>query len=376
MDGDAIHGTSVRVASLFTRELGFEITTRCPLSCAHCIVESSPRRKEVAASALQDWVADAMAFAQLDTVVATGGEPFLYPDTLAFLANATHAHGCAFRVITSAAWARRAATARTILARVPVDHLVISYDTFHAAYLPFDRVCVAVAAGVETGAKVTLNVCAPIIDLDEELNARAAALHDAVGATTYSQVEVTGQPLLLAGRARCSADGGREKWDVFDSCEMAARHVVRTDGTVIACCGPPAYEPGYREGPLAVGDLGQDSMADVLARTRRNFLVRAVHVLGPAYLYELAGAAAQRVGEYFDTKCALCTSLLRDAELLTTIEARLADPMVRQHVALAVALRSGDLELLNDVRPFQTVTPSHSTAESSQASRRRASSHA
>ena len=68
---------------MFTKELGFEITTQCPLKCEHCIVASGPWRRERATEELEHWLFDdGVDLAGLETVVATGGEPFLYPRSL------------------------------------------------------------------------------------------------------------------------------------------------------------------------------------------------------------------------------------------------------------------------------------------------------
>lgn len=330
---------------IFSKELGFEITTQCPLECAHCIVESGPKRNERAIDMIPQWVGDGADLDGLEAVVATGGEPFLYPQALAYLSEIARKRGCVFRVLTSASWARTPEKAAAMLNKVLVDHLVVSFDRYHQAFLPFKMAVNALRAGVDCGARCTLNVTAPAKELDADVERATAEIREALGAEYAQRVEVTGQPILRGGRGLTTQDEGLEPWHVFDCCSMVAQHFIKTDGRVIACCGPPAYTSDQSTDWLTLGNLGEMSIAEIRSKAAHHSLVRAIHVLGPAFLYKLAGLAASRLGTRFDTRCSLCVAILSDEELMQAVIVRLEEPAVRRQVALATAL-IGDLSLL------------------------------
>lgn len=328
-----------------SEELGFEITTRCPLKCAHCIVDSGPQRHEhVSIDSLKHWLSDT-ALNSLDTLVATGGEPFLFPKALEFISDAAHRMARRFRVITSASWARTLSQATRTLSHISIDHLIVSFDQYHEAYLPFDCAINAIIAATHSGVSTTVNVTAPMIDLCRTVRDVQSRLTTQLGAEMAGCVQVTGQPLLSAGRSFSAVYKGGSTWSTFDECQMVAKHIVKADGAVVACCGPPAYMTGPATELLTLGSLSNSSVADVLEHAKGSWLLRALRALGPAFLYELAGLPS-RIGTVFDTRCSLCVDVLSDEACRTAILTRLEEPQVRRQISLATALKFGDLSLL------------------------------
>ena len=217
--------------------------------------------------------------------------------------------------MTSASWARTLPKAIKMLSLVPVDHLVVSVDRYHEEFLPFESAANALRAALARGISSTVNVCAPVEDMDNEVENMTVRLTEALGIADTASIEVTGQPILRAGRALAVPNISLSPWQAFDSCSMLEKHVVKADGDVIACCGPPAYRNDLSTDWLRLGNLGKASLAEILITAERNWLVRAIHTLGPAFLYELAGEAASRVGDKWDTRCTLCVAVLSDKEL-------------------------------------------------------------
>lgn len=337
---------------MFTRELGFEITTRCPLRCTHCIVDSGPSRKEEAVSRIGIWLGDG-GLNGVDVLVATGGEPFLYPRALAQMAALARQHSSLFRVVTSGSWARTLAKANAMLAEVPVDHLVVSFDRYHREFLPFDSALNALQAGLRRNIHVTLSVSAPAAELEAALaevttELQAARVNDA------ARIEVTGQPIMKAGRALDTPEHALYPWRYFDSCEMVTKHVVKTNGDVIACCGPPAYRTERPIQWLSLGNLDESPLDVIKQRAQRSLLLRALQLFGPAFLYELAGDSAEGLETHFDTRCSLCIAVLSDDQVMLRILRGLERPEVRRRLALAAAM-VGDLSLLNQDLGYTTM---------------------
>ncbi|MCL6451396.1 MAG: radical SAM protein, partial [Acetobacteraceae bacterium] len=118
--------------------IGLLVTLRCPITCRHCMFECGPHRTEVI-----DWglahrvIEDSARYRLYERVVATGGEPFLYPGELAALARSARENGVGFRVVTSAFWATSKKVAKERLKALGREtQVAVSADAYHQEYVP------------------------------------------------------------------------------------------------------------------------------------------------------------------------------------------------------------------------------------------------
>jgi hypothetical protein len=89
----------------------------------------------------------------LETVMAFGGEPLLYPDAVRAIMSAARDAGVPCRqVITNGCFTSDRSTRRAVLsmlAQVGVNDLIVSVDAFHQETLPFPKVMAFAAEAAE-----------------------------------------------------------------------------------------------------------------------------------------------------------------------------------------------------------------------------------
>ncbi|MBI4615143.1 MAG: radical SAM protein [Planctomycetes bacterium] len=134
----------VGVSSIVEPFLTLYFTSHCNAACAHCIVESGPRRRgrmsiETARAAIHG----ASLIEKMKLLVFSGGESFLHaPEVLELCECARHL-GMKTRIVTNAFWAKspeRAAEVLELLARRGLGELFVSFDEFHLPWIPPERV--------------------------------------------------------------------------------------------------------------------------------------------------------------------------------------------------------------------------------------------
>jgi len=93
------------------------LTYTCPAACAHCVFESSPKRREtVDLDVARKFIEAASRQDPPPTLSFSGGEPFIRLDMMQELASMALSHGMPSEVISSSAWATSDARAHRVLA--------------------------------------------------------------------------------------------------------------------------------------------------------------------------------------------------------------------------------------------------------------------
>src|SRR4051794_34857778 len=160
--------------------LVINFTLTCNLSCAHCIVESSPHRKERLSG--DEVMAALRAGAERGKkhVTFSGGEVFLFADEVCELIGQASRLGFVVDVETNAYWARNPEIAAARLApfvAAGVAGMALSADAFHVERFPVQRTIQAARTGRAMGLLTEINFCpSPNAAVDAEI---VAALHAA-----------------------------------------------------------------------------------------------------------------------------------------------------------------------------------------------------
>lgn len=116
--------------------LGIVLGFRCNFSCAHCSVSGLHRKKlsqrEVAG------LAQVINGSGIKSLLFVGGEPSLYiPETNDILGRLQNLPKIKIKITTNGHFAKSKAAALATLAKYrKLDYIQLSFDTFHAKYLP------------------------------------------------------------------------------------------------------------------------------------------------------------------------------------------------------------------------------------------------
>ena len=332
----------------FKRGIIFQLTLRCPLECEHCIVSSSPRRREeVDTATAQQWMEQIGQYRSIRVVALTGGEPFLNRSRLRAVLEVAHRFELLVDVVTSCHWATSPARAAEVLAALPpISNVSLSADKYHLEFVPLERVRNAAEAALARGIAVGVFL---VVESDDD--PFLSHFRQAMGETLYAQMAKIVERVHPAGRAAESAAIHRSTRTVRLEalpelgCSAAAIPVICPDGRVMACCGDTMADPRRWES-LTMGDLHRESLADVFARIEGRRLVHALRILGPKRLAQLA---SRELGEEIFARwyqkhniCDICRDVCTNPRVLDALRQCLDDPEVQSEIVLGRQVRFGE----------------------------------
>ena len=132
------------------------VTHRCTSECAHCSLDCSPREEGVIPLPLvEEFITEfTRRWRTSEPLGIGGGEPMLYVDRVRSIAALGVEKGLQSRLMTNAFWATSEAEAGTIardVSEAGVASFYISADSFHAAFVPVERVCNLMRASTNLG---------------------------------------------------------------------------------------------------------------------------------------------------------------------------------------------------------------------------------
>ncbi|GAB4590128.1 radical SAM protein [Nocardia sp. IFM 10818] len=305
--------------------LAVHITNRCPLTCAHCITDSSPRARGDLSSVQVD-AAIRSAAPYVDGVCVTGGEPMLLPELALDAIRLTRKLGLRASMVTSGFWARGPRAAEGIikrLAQAGLHKLAVSFDQYHliqptADYIGEDTLRHLLRAAVGSGMELVVQYCGPA---DDDAHAIATAAAADFGARFEAAAVLPfGRGIQLARRR------GARVEDVPDTaCGVVGRPVLTPEGRLYTCCGPARGAPEQSPLRLPIGQAGDTGTA--LAAASTDPIINAIYVHGPRRMLELLTPdARERIGAKLlnASMCALCRAITNDADAVDELREVLA----------------------------------------------------
>ncbi len=126
-------------------KLEFVITYACTGKCKHCSEgDHDPCGRHIDPQIAAQAVKRIAAVYGIQTVMAFGGEPLLYPDAVCALMTAARAQNVPrCQVITNGYFSKDPDSVRTVVRRLAdcgVNDLLLSVDAFHQEHIPLDAV--------------------------------------------------------------------------------------------------------------------------------------------------------------------------------------------------------------------------------------------
>lgn len=296
--------------------LAINFTLTCNLSCAHCIVESSPHRKERLSI---DEVREALRAgvrAGKRHVTYSGGEVFLFPQQMCEVIAYARELGYVVDVESNGFWARDAELARRKLkpfVDAGIAGLAVSADAYHVDFFPVQRAINAVRAGRAAGLLTEINFC-PSNRAEVD-----AAIKSALIEADEPFLE---NELLDRGRGKdlFQITVGR-RIEELPECDSLTTTVHAT-GDVYACCELDVSTDAMKRTPVFLGSI-RDRTTTVEEQDERERVVRAFYDPdSPIYFrrlvaeHELFADAAE---ERFANICDFCMRTLRDPRKVTVL---------------------------------------------------------
>lgn len=340
----------------------FITTNECSARCAHCLMRSGPERHEkLTASQIKDAIERITEWYDAKVVVFTGGECTRLGDDLFESIAFASAKGLLTRIVTNGEWAETDESTKKMiesLRSVGLNEMNISYDDFHAAWIPLDYVVrvwkaskgqgfssVVFAVGAGPRSRITPETMMRALGENVSLaydelgrpNKPAAASNDG---TSYM---ISNSKILRIGRGRALREDYscfRKTSDVFtQKCPYQNTQPVITPLMhVAACCG---INPSDNK-LLDFGDIDHCAVDEL-----QELYHRAIHILGPGYLVDMVRECypdSQFGRKKYSSICEMCEDLTTSNEAIQTI-------------------KKNALRVAEDIRAEQTLTGISSAGE-------------
>ena len=325
-------------------------THQCTAACDHCCFACTPKvTKAIPVERLHRLIDEAAAVSSIQVVVFTGGECFLLGKDLDDLIRHAGDRGFSTRCVTNGYWAVNEGGARERVARLKaagLNEINFSTGSFHAKYVPVERIVAGAKACYEAGITTLIAI---ETHLDSDFDSAAIKEHPALSEgfasgrlDTYDfnwipNAEGVGQATLRH----------RPEHSLFIEenkrpCESIMNVIsVNPDQRLLACCG--LHVESIPD--LQLGSVAERTISDILDEASDNILKMWIHVAGPEailefvkrYLpdYELPTAAVH--------PCTTCHQLHRDDAVMQTLRAHYAE--VEQEIVNAYCSAVASREL-------------------------------
>lgn len=271
----------------------FILTYTCLLRCSHCDVNSTPRaRGRFTQQALNHSLTQIAQTDRIDSVVFTGGEPFLVYPTLLYGVNKARQIGLRVTIMTNGFFARSHATGIRILrslAESGLDEIQVSIDGFHYS----NRRAPEGARTLEIAAELGIKVRQVCISRKDE--GHVGVSEDSVG--EYERSEF---PLRFFGRAveLISENQPRFPSNTFTQCPD--RELVTPGDIYLDPEGLVSVCPG-----VVIENFYRSSIKEILENhpARENSILQCLIQGGPA---ELFNCFPLPQGDQFADACHAC----------------------------------------------------------------------
>lgn len=364
MSSEAPASGAGRLEKLIARQhriLGIYVTFRCPLECAHCGVDSHPRRQErIDTDFAVEQIERAAAEGTVHTLHLNGGEPFLERRLLARVSEKAQELCLGLAITTSAHWATSLERARKVLSDLPtLSQLMISTDVYHRPFVGLDNLVYAATASREKGSLTQIAICTPTGAEDEFV----AEVRSVLGDALLDEVELILFPLDPVGRA---AGLPEARWrEIVDEppagrCVQLNRPVLLPDGTLSACCNTLVTNKLPTDNPLKLGNCRDTAIEELLPLAEDDFYIQAIRVGGPALLAKIAeeyGADGQLKRQYRKGDiCHLCGDILHNDAIQRALKKAFQDRRVQLRIASLRAAVLGETEMLRRLTANPTDT--------------------
>lgn len=286
-----------------TGTITFMLTWSCDIRCEHCCQDH--RRDFLPAARVIEVVKALHADGLVTRLSLTGGEPFIRYDDLVQITRQAACLRVPSAIVTNALWCHSEEVARHKLGQLSangLDLLVVSYDSYHAAFVPMARVThllsVAAILGIETIVYATIG--------DAEARSETERLISEL--TRRTGVRVVRRRLVPVGYARnCEAPSLAVPFHELDTaCPIRQLCTVWPDGRVFPCCTAGTHPN------LCVGNLRTDPIREIVVRLRTSLLLRTIWQEGPgAVMAQLPDATRARLlRRRYVSACHLCYAVM------------------------------------------------------------------
>lgn len=288
------------------RKISFQITWRCDIRCGHCVQDHT--KQDLDNNACKKIIRETSDLGLIDTVGFTGGEPFVVYERLLDLVLFSHKLGLKSTVVTNARWAKNAKLVRErigTLHAVGLERIAISFDSFHADFVPIRNVLTIIEEAELLGLKAEIYASVS----GEEEGRRTEDLLSEINKQT--DVTIKKRSVINAGAIDDKlypiyANKFKEA-SSLTVCPSTTLFTIWPDGRVMPCCSAGTHES------LAFANIHDNSTAEILDKLHSTRVISVLREKGPAGLVPDLDKSSQDevIAQKYCSDCDMCYNVLK-----------------------------------------------------------------
>lgn len=300
------------------KSIVINLTQKCNAKCVHCCFECLPNSSNyLTDDEIEKIVSYAESHDDVKVVSLTGGEALLRKNKVLEIIQRLSLVGKETTLISNAFWATTEAVTERILSELKLaglNYLTISYDDYHAEYIPISNVKRLLTIIKKFDIEVALNMVVHRKHIGVDL------LKD-LGESVFG-VRVTMVPASPVGRAN-DLNHNDLYFKTIEELELTCpatgwEFVVHHDGYVYPCCSPSVFESNLR-----IGSIAEYEVEKLESQLYSNILLYILKKEGFKWFIEKMHLDLSK--QRFVSSCEVCRFIFSDMEKIRAISNDIKD---------------------------------------------------
>jgi len=263
-------------------------TYQCTAACDHCCFACTPKvTKALPFERMEALIDEAAEMPSLRVVVFTGGECFLLGEQLDRLIARASAKGLITRCVTNGYWAtsRRVAEVRVVRAiSAGLKEINFSTGTFHARYVPAERIVNGALASIEAHLTTLINI---EIFNESSFDVDGIIKHPEIAHLIEKRRLKVQRNFWIENGGSAELSHAPEHSRFIEGQKSGCSTVlnalaVTPDQSLVSCCGLHLEKMP----DLHLGSVADSTLADLIRREPDELLKIWIHVEGPERILE------------------------------------------------------------------------------------------
>jgi len=308
--------------------INFRFTYHCNIQCAHCYNFSGPGMKgnRIDTDAMLR-IVEGMPETGMRNMNLTGGEPFMYMDTVLALVRAARDAGVPIiSTYTNGFFARTEENCRKVLGRLADagfmagpgargDHIKVSAGVFHQEFLPFETVITLIRVYREMFGK---NIVVDYEVLENDPGVQQVIEEQLRDKGVRDLVDINFRGIAPVGRGtQFEGDLRHRPVDDYPACTFIDEIVFDPDGSVRPCCGMNFGNDG-----IAIGNLHESGLKALLMGLENNALLQFINANPIGHIFDQVDKDPAAAG--YANICNLCNDAVGELQDSQPLKRRLA----------------------------------------------------
>lgn len=336
----------------YSRHIGVQLTTHCPLRCGHCIIsaheQSTEDMTDDTAEILRLKMSDCP---ELEAFSITGGEPFSRQAKLEDFCRYAKSRNLRLNVFTNAFWAKDAVcTSKTLDKLSGLSRIIISAGVFYSSHIPALNLQNAALAAIERGIEVRFRIFPGegVDYLNDIKNLFNEPQRSVIGFSTMS--------VQARGRAADLPVFKNERKLLLEElplecCGGLTSLSILYDGTITACT---CFADPELVHPMKLGNIRNGNLKKIIRQADKDFFIHALRLWGTRGVLHLVADHSPVSGKRYSPNdpCGPCLDIFGNEIIMDSIRTILSQPKIQRTVALGRASRYGESSMLKSTTPF------------------------